>query len=163
MVQPFSEVVIDTLTGEYSVKQVDICQDVGDSLNPAIDIGQIEGAFIQGMGWLTTEELVWGDDGRLQTNNPASYKIPTIGDTPPIFNVELLPDSPNVEATIYHSKAVGEPPLMLAISVWCAIRDAVASISNYQQLPKLDAPATPERVLAACQSITADQQAQDNA
>ena len=158
-----SEVVIDTLTGEYSVKQVDICQDVGDSLNPAIDIGQIEGAFIQGMGWLTTEELVWGDDGRLQTNNPASYKIPTIGDTPPIFNVELLPDSPNVEATIYHSKAVGEPPLMLAISVWCAIRDAVASISNYQQLPKLDAPATPERVLAACQSITADQQAQDNA
>lgn len=152
-----SEVLIDTLSGEYKVLQVDICQDVGDSLNPAIDIGQIEGAFIQGMGWLTTEELVWGDDGRLKTNNPASYKIPTIGDTPPIFNVELLPDSPNVEATIYHSKAVGEPPLMLAISVWCAIRDAVASISNYKQSPKLDAPATPERVLAACQSMAADQ------
>ena len=152
-----SEVLIDTLSGEYKVLQVDICQDVGASLNPAIDIGQIEGAFIQGMGWLTTEELVWGDDGRLQTNNPASYKIPAIGDTPPIFNVELLPDSPNVEATIYHSKAVGEPPLMLAISVWCAIRDAVASVSNYTQFPKLDAPATPERVLAACQSMTADQ------
>ena len=152
-----SEVLIDTLSGEYKVLQVDICQDVGDSLNPAIDIGQIEGAFIQGMGWLTTEELVWGDDGRLQTNNPASYKIPAIGDTPPIFNVELLPDSPNVEATIYHSKAVGEPPLMLAISVWCAIRDAVASVSNYKKFPQIDAPATPERVLAACQSMTSAQ------
>lgn len=157
-----SEVLIDTLSGEYSIKQVDICQDVGDSLNPAIDIGQIEGAFIQGMGWLTTEELVWAGDGRLQTNNPASYKIPTIGDTPAIFNVELLPDSPNVEATIYHSKAVGEPPLMLAISVWCAIRDAVASINHYQQLPVLDAPATPERVLKACQSMKIDQPVQEN-
>ncbi|MDM3872328.1 xanthine dehydrogenase molybdopterin binding subunit [Porticoccus sp. W117] len=148
-----SEVLIDTLTGEYKVQRVDICHDVGTSLNPAVDIGQIEGAFIQGMGWLTTEELVWGDDGRLQTISPASYKIPAIGDTPPEFNVELLPDSPNVEATIFHSKAVGEPPFMLATSVWCALRDAVSSLSDYRVCPELDAPATPERVLRACEKI----------
>ena len=153
-----SEVLIDTLTGEYKVLRVDICQDVGESLNPALDIGQIEGAFIQGMGWLTTEELVWGDDGRLQTINPAAYKIPTIGDTPPIFNVELLPDSPNVEATIFHSKAVGEPPLMLAISVWSALRDAICSLANYSLSPRLDTPATPERVLRACEELKALQQ-----
>ena len=154
-----SEVLIDTLTGEYRVLRVDICQDVGKSLNPAIDIGQIEGAFIQGMGWLTTEELVWGADGRLQTTNPASYKIPAIGDTPPVFNVELLPDSPNIEATIYHSKAVGEPPLMLGVSVWCALRDAIASLKDYRQSPSLDAPATPERVWCACrQLLAADEQ-----
>ena len=148
-----SEVVIDTLTGEYKVLRVDICHDVGASLNPAIDIGQVEGGFIQGMGWLTTEELVWGKDGRLQTNNAASYKIPAIGDTPVEFNVELLPESPNVEATIYHSKAVGEPPLMLAISVWSALRDAVCSVADYRRSPQLDAPATPEQVLAACREL----------
>jgi xanthine dehydrogenase large subunit len=148
-----SEVLIDTLTGEYKLSRVDICQDVGQSINPVIDIGQVEGAFIQGMGWLTTEELVWGADGRLQTVNPASYKIPAIGDTPIEFNVELLPDSPNVEATIFHSKAVGEPPLMLGISVWSALRDAVASLDNYQRSPSLDTPATPERVLKACMEM----------
>ncbi len=148
-----SEVLLDTLTGEYRVTRVDICHDVGQSLNPAIDIGQIEGGFIQGMGWLTTEELVWGEDGRLQTSGPASYKIPAIGDTPPVFNVELLPDSPNVEATIYHSKAVGEPPLMLAISVWSALRDAVASLAGHRISPPLDAPATPERILRACDAL----------
>ncbi|HHJ35167.1 MAG TPA: xanthine dehydrogenase molybdopterin binding subunit [Gammaproteobacteria bacterium] len=148
-----SEVLIDTLTGENKVLRVDICQDVGDSINPAIDIGQVEGAFIQGMGWLTTEELVWGEDGRLQTMNMAGYKIPAIGDTPPEFNVELLPDSPNLEATIFHSKAVGEPPLMLAISVWSAIRDAISSIKDYRYSPSLDAPATPERILAACEEM----------
>jgi xanthine dehydrogenase large subunit len=150
-----SEVLVDTLTGEYKVLRADICQDVGESLNPAIDIGQIEGAYIQGMGWLTTEELVWGEDGRLQTNNPASYKIPAIGDTPPEFNVELLPDSPNVEATIYHSKAVGEPPLMLGISVWSALRDAVSSLVDYRVSPRLDPPATPEKVLQAISSLDA--------
>ncbi len=150
-----SEVLIDTLTGEYKVLRVDICHDVGQSLNPAIDIGQIEGAFIQGMGWLTAEELIWGEDGRLQTVGPASYKIPAIGDTPAQFNVELLPDSPNVEATIFHSKAVGEPPLMLAISVWSALRDAVASLADYQHSPPLDTPATPERVLQACTAMRA--------
>jgi xanthine dehydrogenase large subunit len=153
-----SEVIIDTLTGEYKVTRVDICHDVGQSINPAIDIGQIEGGFIQGMGWLTTEELVWGEDGRLQTINPASYKIPAIGDTPVEFNVELLPDSPNVEATIFHSKAVGEPPLMLGISVWSALRDAVASINDYRSSPDLDTPATPERVLNACMAMRREAQ-----
>jgi len=148
-----SEVLIDTLTGEYKVTRVDICHDVGQSINPVIDIGQIEGAFIQGMGWMTTEELVWGTDGRLQTVNPASYKIPAIGDTPTEFNVELLPDSPNVEATIFHSKAVGEPPLMLGISVWSALRDAVASLDDYKRSPSMDTPATPERVLKACMEM----------
>ncbi|EAQ99149.1 xanthine dehydrogenase molybdopterin binding subunit [Congregibacter litoralis] len=148
-----SEVQVDTLTGEYRVERVDICHDVGNSLNPAIDIGQIEGGFIQGMGWLTNEELAWDDAGRLSTTGPATYKIPAIGDTPAIFNVELLPDSPNAEATIFRSKAVGEPPLMLAISVWSAIRDAVASLGNYRVHPKLDTPATPERVLLACESL----------
>ena len=148
-----SEVLIDTLTGEHKTLCTDICHDVGQSLNPAIDIGQIEGGFIQGMGWLTTEELVWGEDGQLQTSNPASYKIPAIGDTPPRFNIELLPNSPNVEATIFHSKAVGEPPLMLAISVWCALRDAIASIADYRLSPVLNAPATPEQVLIACDKL----------
>ena len=147
-----SEVLVDSLTGEYRVTRVDICHDVGQSLNPAIDLGQIEGGFIQGMGWLTTEELVWNDTGKLMTVGPASYKIPAIGDTPAVFNVELLPDSPNVEATIFHSKAVGEPPLMLAISVYCALRDAAASLADYRCSPPLDAPATPERVLAACRA-----------
>ena len=148
-----SEVLVDTLTGENKLLRTDICQDVGRSLNPAIDIGQIEGAFVQGMGWLTTEELVWDKQGRLLTTGPASYKIPAIGDAPTQFNVELLPDSPNAEATIYHSKAVGEPPLMLGISVWSALCDAVASIGDYKLSPSLDAPATPERVLAACDEL----------
>lgn len=148
-----AEVLIDTLTGEYKVKRVDICQDVGKSLNPAIDIGQIEGGFIQGMGWLTSEELVWDSEGQLGSKDLASYKIPTITDLPPVFNVELLPDSPNTEATIYHSKAVGEPPLMLAISVWNALRDAIASIADNRLSPLLDAPATPERVFKACEEI----------
>ena len=95
----------------------------------------------------------WDDDGRLQTTNLAGYKIPAIADTPPVFNVELFPDSPNTEATVFHSKAVGEPPLMLAISVWSALRDAIASIDNYRSSPTLHTPATPERVLAACESL----------
>ncbi|MCZ6828305.1 MAG: xanthine dehydrogenase molybdopterin binding subunit [Gammaproteobacteria bacterium] len=148
-----SEVVIDTLTGEYKVLRVDICHDVGRSLNPAVDIGQVEGGFVQGMGWLTTEELVWGKDGRLETTNAASYKIPAVGDTPADFRVELLPDSPNVEATVFHSKAVGEPPLMLGISVWCALRNAIASVASHRLSPVLDAPATPERVLNACTDL----------
>ncbi|MGB1299464.1 MAG: xanthine dehydrogenase molybdopterin binding subunit, partial [Psychrobium sp.] len=144
-----SEVVIDTLTGEYKVARVDVLHDVGDSLNPAIDLGQIEGAFVQGMGWLTTEELMWNDQGRLLSNGPATYKIPAIADMPEHFNVELLQNEPNREATIYNSKAVGEPPFMLAISVWSAMRDAISSVSNYQQSPVLHTPATPERVLDA--------------
>lgn len=148
-----SEVLIDTLTGEYKVLRTDILQDVGHSLNPAIDIGQIEGAFIQGMGWLTTEELVWNEQGRLLSNNPATYKIPAISDTPIDFRVSLVTDDPNHEHTIYNSKAVGEPPFMLGISVWSALKDAIASVGNYQISPALDTPATPERVLWAVEAI----------
>ena len=146
-----SEVVVDTLTGEYRVSQVDILQDVGDSINPAIDIGQIEGGFVQGMGWLTTEELLWDDRGRLISNSPANYKIPTAYDVPDAFNVRLY-DRANHKPTIYRSKAVGEPPLMLAISVWCALRDACASVADYQFNPLVNAPATPEQVYYAIQS-----------
>ncbi len=148
-----AEVIIDTLTGEYRVSRVDILHDVGNSINPALDIGQIEGGFIQGMGWLTTEELCWSDDGELLSNNPATYKIPTIGDTPADFRVQLLQNSANQEASIYHSKAVGEPPLMLAISVWSALRDAISSLSDYRYSPRLDTPATPERVFWAIEAL----------
>jgi xanthine dehydrogenase large subunit len=147
-----SEVEVDTYTGTYTVSRVDILHDVGESINPAIDLGQVEGGFIQGMGWLTTEELVWGEDGRLQTNGGASYKIPAVGDTPKQFNVALLQDSKNQEATIYHSKAVGEPPFMHGISVWSALRDAIWQAGGEQVNPQLDTPATPERVLWALQA-----------
>jgi xanthine dehydrogenase large subunit len=154
-----SEVSVDTLSGEYKVTRVDILHDVGRSLNPAIDIGQIEGGFIQGMGWLTTEELRWDDSGKLLSNNPATYKIPAIGDTPEVFNVDLYPRD-NDEKSIYHSKAVGEPPLMLANSVWCALKDAVSSLADYQLDPKLDTPATAEKVLDAVDDIKQQLEAQ---
>ncbi|HOB65209.1 molybdopterin cofactor-binding domain-containing protein [Ottowia sp.] len=143
-----SEVAIDTLTGEYRVLAVDILHDVGRSIHPAIDIGQIEGGFIQGMGWLTTEELVWDDKGQLTTKAPSTYKIPTAGDVPPRFNVHLWPE-PNDEDTVFRSKAVGEPPFMLAISVWEALRQAVAAARADGKPVQMDAPATPERVLRA--------------
>ena len=149
-----SEVEIDTLTGENTVTRVDILHDVGDSINPALDIGQIEGGFIQGMGWLTTEELQWDNSGRLASFGPANYKIPAIGDTPAQFNVNLY-DSANPETTVFRSKAVGEPPFMLSSSVWAAIRDAIASINDYKFSPQLNTPATPERVL---QAVTQAQQ-----
>lgn len=142
-----SEVLIDTLTGEYKLLRADILHDVGDSLNPAIDIGQVEGGFVQGMGWLTCEELVWSGKGRLETSGPASYKIPAIADVPQDLRVKLVENRKNPEDTVFHSKAVGEPPFMLGISVWCAIKDAVASVGQYQRHVQLDAPATPERVL----------------
>ena len=142
-----SEVTIDTLTGEYSVDRVDILHDVGRSLNPAIDIGQVEGGFIQGMGWLTTEELVWDDKGQLRTHAPSTYKIPLASDVPPIFNVRLAEWSVNKEPTIGRSKAVGEPPLMLAMCVVEALSMAVASVADYKIAPRLDTPVTPERVL----------------
>ncbi len=148
-----SEVLVDTLTGEYRVTRVDILHDVGSSLNPAIDLGQIEGGFIQGMGWLTSEELWWDDKGRLRTHAPSTYKIPTCGDRPEDFRIALFDGHPNREATIHRSKAVGEPPLMLAISVFRAISDAVASLADYRLLPELDAPATPERVLMAIEAL----------
>ena len=148
-----AEVAIDALTGESRVLRVELIQDCGRSLNPAIDLGQIEGAFVQGMGWLTTEELWWDSDGRLRTHGPSTYKIPGSRDVPPIFNARLLEDAPNKEATIFRSKAIGEPPLMLAIAVWLAIRDAIASLADYRRAPRLDAPATPERVLAAIDEL----------
>ena len=150
-----TEVEVDTLSGEYRVSRADILHDVGDSLNPAIDIGQIEGAFMQGMGWLTSEELKWNDAGRLVTDGPATYKIPAFGDLPETFNVALLEGHPNSRASIYRSKAVGEPPFMLAISVWSALRDALASLADYRVSPALDTPATPERVLMAAEALRA--------
>ncbi|WP_355662202.1 xanthine dehydrogenase molybdopterin binding subunit [Halomonas salifodinae] len=148
-----SEVEVDTLSGEYQVTRVDILHDVGDSLNPAIDIGQVEGAFIQGMGWMTSEELKWNDAGRLVSDGPATYKIPAFGDLPPVMNVKLLEGHPNSQASIYRSKAVGEPPFMLGISVWSALRDALASLADYRVAPQLDTPATPERVLMVAQAL----------
>jgi xanthine dehydrogenase large subunit len=142
-----SEVIVDTLTGENRILRVDIVHDCGDSLNPAMDLGQVEGGFVQGTGWLTSEELWWNDAGELQTHAPSTYKIPTCSDLAPEFNVTLLENAANREDTIYRSKAVGEPPLMLAISVFQAIRDAIATDGN--PLPALDTPATPEAVLRA--------------
>lgn len=150
-----SEVSVDTLTGEYQVDRVDVLHDAGKSLNPALDIGQIEGAFVQGMGWLTTEELWWDEAGRLRTHAPSTYKIPLASDRPKIFSVELAKWSENREPTIRRSKAVGEPPFMLPISVLEALGMAVASITDYQVSPRLDAPATPERVLMAVERLKA--------
>ena len=145
-----SEVVIDTLTGESRTLKTDILQDCGKSLNPTVDYGQIEGAFIQGMGWLTSEELVWDDRGHLLTHGPSTYKIPGSRDVPPDFNIHILEDAPNRVPTIFRSKAIGEPPLMLAISVWLAIRDAVRrSTPASRKFPNLNTPATPEAILRA--------------
>jgi xanthine dehydrogenase large subunit len=150
-----SEVVVDTLTGEWKLLRADILHDAGRSLNPAVDIGQIEGAFIQGMGWLTTEELVWHpQSGKLTTHAPSTYKIPTANDCPPVFNVKLF-DGPNVEDSIHRSKAVGEPPLLLPFSVFFAIRDAISAAGEHRVDPPLTAPATSEAILRA---ITAVQQ-----
>jgi xanthine dehydrogenase large subunit len=143
-----AEVVIDTLTGEMRCLRAELLEDCGKSLNPAIDLGQIEGAFVQGMGWLTSEELWWDEKGRLKTHGPSTYKIPGSRDVPPIFNVRILENAPNREATVFRSKAVGEPPLMLAISVWLAIRDAIAASCGTGPV-EMDAPATPERILDA--------------
>jgi len=147
-----SEVLVDVTTGEMKVQRVDILHDVGRSLNPAVDIGQIEGGFVQGMGWLTTEELVFHPDGRLLTHAPSTYKIPCASDVPEHFDIALW-DGANREDTIYRSKAVGEPPLMLAISVFAAIADAIHSLNPAVPVP-LDAPATPESILRAVQAVT---------
>jgi xanthine dehydrogenase large subunit len=142
-----SEVIVDTLTGENRILRVDILHDVGNSLNPAVDLGQIEGGFVQGAGWLTTEELWWNADGELMTHAPSTYKIPACSDLAPDFRVRMLENAANREPTIHRSRAVGEPPLMLALSVFHALRDAVADDVN--PLPPLAAPATPEALLAA--------------
>ena len=159
-----SEVLVDTLTGEHKVLRADLLHDVGQSLNPAIDIGQIEGGFIQGLGWLTMEELVWQpldggkNAGRLMTHAPSTYKIPTANDCPAHFDVRLYAPSPDAAShldTIHHSKAVGEPPLLLAFSAFLAIRDAVSAVADHRIDPPLRAPATPEAVLDALDALTA--------
>jgi xanthine dehydrogenase large subunit len=147
-----SEVAIDTLTGETRVLRTDILHDVGRSINPAIDLGQIEGGFVQGMGWLTCEELWWNAEGKLMTHAPSTYKIPCASDVPRIFKVALF-DNANREETIHRSKAVGEPPLMLALSVFFAIRDAIASTAPDTRQVPLQAPATPEAVLHALAAL----------
>jgi xanthine dehydrogenase large subunit len=148
-----AEVAVDTFTGETQLLRVDILHDVGTSLNPAIDLGQIEGGFLQGVGWLTSEELYWNSAGELGTHAPSTYKIPTARDWPAVARVELLPAAPNTEDVIYRSKAVGEPPLMLALSVFHAIRDACAACGPRGCLPDLPAPATPEAVLRAIDAL----------
>jgi xanthine dehydrogenase large subunit len=150
-----SEVLVDTLTGEWKLLQADVLHDVGQSINPALDIGQVEGAFIQGMGWLTSEELVWHPQtGKLLTHAPSTYKIPTASDCPAHFNVRLFKNQ-NVEDTIYRSKAVGEPPLLLPFSVFFAIRDAISAVGQHRVDPPLRAPATPEAILDAVDAVKA--------
>ena len=151
-----AEVSVDVLTGEYVVERADILHDTGRSLNRAIDIGQIEGGFIQGMGWMTTEELWWDGKGRLRTHAPSTYKIPLASDRPKIFNVALTDWSEACESTIHRSKAVGEPPLPHGMAVLHALSDAVASVVEHKICPLLDAPATPERVLMAIERLRAN-------
>lgn len=153
-----SEVVVDTLTGEWKLLRADALYDAGNSLNPAIDIGQVEGAFIQGMGWLTTEELWWNPAGALKTHAPSTYKIPSVSDCPEDFRVALFRNR-NVEDSIHRSKAVGEPPLLLPFSVFFAIRDAISSVGGHQVNPPLNAPATCEEILKAVAAVEAATQA----
>ena len=147
-----SEVVVDTLTGEWKLLRADALYDAGRSLNPAIDIGQVEGAFIQGMGWLTTEQLWWNPAGKLMTHAPSTYKIPGISDCPEDFRIKLY-DNGNVEDSIHRSKAVGEPPLLLPFTVFFAIRDAISSVGGHRVNPPLNAPATSEEILRAISAV----------
>ena len=142
-----TEVIVDTLTGENRILRVDICHDAGKSINPAIDIGQIQGGYVQGAGWLTTEELIWNEEGKLMTHAPSTYKIPACSDRPRIFHTNLFHYEGNKKQTIYRSKAVGEPPLMLGISALMALNDAIASVGDWDRYALLDTPATPEKVL----------------
>ena len=148
-----SEVIIDTLTGENRVIRADLLHDCGKSINPAIDLGQVEGGFTQGVGWLTSEELWWNENGELKTHAPSTYKIPTCSDLPVDFRVAMLESAANREETIHRSKAVGEPPLMLSLSVFHAVKDAVASIDDYEQSPCLNAPTTPEAILRSIDEL----------
>jgi len=149
-----TETEIDTRTGEWWLKAVDIVHDAGKSINPAIDKGQIEGAYVQGMGWLTMEECIWDKKGKLLTHGPSTYKIPVAGDVPEHFKVSLF-DGRNLKPTPFNSKAVGEPPLMLALSTFFALRDAVSASAEHQVVVHMDAPATPERILLACERAKA--------
>ncbi len=148
-----TEVTIDTLTGESILDRVDILHDAGNAINPALEHGQIEGGFVQGQGWLTMEEVVWGNDGKIKTFSPSTYKIPAVTDIPRIFNVEIYKKGLNLEKVVNKAKTTGEPPLMLAMSVFYAIKDAISSVSNYQKTPNLDAPATPEKILLSIKKL----------
>ena len=148
-----SEVCVDTLTGENVLERVDIIQDVGKAINPALELGQIEGGFVQGQGWLTIEELNWKPNGQITTFSPSTYKIPAVSDIPKIFNVEIFKEGINIEKVVNKAKTTGEPPLMLAMSVFYAIKDAIASVGNYNIIPEIDAPATPEKILMSINKI----------
>ena len=148
-----SEVTIDTLTGENVLERVDIVHDAGNTINPSLELGQIEGGFIQGQGWLTMEEVKWKNNGEITTFSPSTYKIPAVNDVPKEFNVEIFKDGNNKENVVNKSKTTGEPPLMLAMSVFFAIKDAISSVVNYQKIPNLNAPATPESILMSIKEI----------
>ncbi len=148
-----TEVTIDTLTGESKLDRVDILHDAGNAINPALEHGQIEGGFVQGQGWLTMEEVVWEKNGKIKTYSPSTYKIPAVTDIPKIFNVEIFKDGMNIEKVVNKAKTTGEPPLMLAMSVFFAIKDAIASISNHKIIPELDAPATAEKILLSIKKL----------
>ena len=148
-----SEVMIDALTGENKIIRTDILHDTGKAINPAIEIGQIEGGFVQGAGWLTMEEVNWKSNGQITTHSPSTYKIPAASDMPEKFNVEIFKKGKNVEQVINKSKTTGEPPLMLAMSVFYAIKNAIASVGNYAFYPNLDAPATPEKILMSIDKL----------
>ena len=147
-----TEVLLDTLTGHHQILRTDILHDVGDSLNPKIDLGQVEGGFIQGVGWCTTEEVKWDKKGKLLNHSPDTYKIPTIHDIPEDFRVDLLKGAPHPD-TIRKSKAVGEPPFMLAFSVWLAIKDAISAVGYHRFEPEFSLPATNEVILKSVERI----------
>jgi xanthine dehydrogenase large subunit len=148
-----SEVMIDTLTGENKILRTDILHDAGKAINPAIEMGQIEGGFVQGAGWLGCEEVNWKANGQITTHSPSTYKIPAVSDMPEKFNAEIFKKGINIENVINKSKTTGEPPLMNAMSVFFAIKNAIASIGNYNINPKLDAPATPEKILMSIKDL----------
>lgn len=148
-----SEVILDILTGAHKILRTDIIQDVGDSVNPGVDLGQIEGGFVQGLGWVTTEEIKWDEKGNLLTHSPDTYKIPVVSDIPKDFRVKMLENVPNLVGTIRKSKAIGEPPFMLALSVWLAIKDAIASVANNEIEPDFSLPATNEVILLAVEKL----------
>ena len=148
-----TEVTLDTLTGENIIDKVDILHDAGNAINPALELGQIEGGFVQGQGWLTMEEVNWKANGQITTFSPSTYKIPAVSDMPKKFNVEIYKEGKNKEEVVNKSKTTGEPPLMLAMSVFFAIKDAIASTSNYRKIPNLDAPASPEKILLSINKL----------
>ena len=145
----------DNSGGENKIVRVDILHDAGQPINPAIELGQIEGGFLQGAGWLTMEEVKWKSNGQITTHSPSTYKIPAVSDMPEIFNVEIFKDGKNKERVINKSKTTGEPPLMNAMSVFFAIKDAISSVGNYHITPIIDAPATPEKILMSINSLKA--------